>query len=531
MEPRTALVLEEKEHHDPAVKRFQSLCDMHRIGCGEAGNLPQFVNALKQNRHFAMDFWAMVGDLSARERGTLSDDELLAMIVEGSSGRTISELPLNEKVATAELKNMLAGVDVDAPLLEEPRSAPPVEASSEPVTAAEEEVDHRVEAILPAETSRSAGVSETKRSVEEALRRLEETSRELRDQLAALTAMDQLRSKGASAEPEPAAEKESDALRMAAEDSASSATTDQTPPFGGNAPVAEDSSPDTAPLPPQEPVLAARVPPRLIEEREVFASPQFSTLSHRGYTPRDLDDDPSIPVPLAEYAEENPRRMGAGTILLILLLVALAAGGYALHLGYGREQVDQAKTAFLHKLGLFGEEVHDLATPAAQSANKPQPAPAPDQEPATAQQPSRTNEQSQPVPSAQQQNPVPPQESPASPRAEGYLSSRAAVRPEPMPIEPGAVRVPSSVMQANLLSSRVPVYPESARAMEIEGPVEVEAVISRMGTVQYAHAISGDPHLRAAAEEAVMKWRYKPYVINGTPVQAVTQVRINFRLP
>jgi protein TonB len=85
-------------------------------------------------------------------------------------------------------------------------------------------------------------------------------------------------------------------------------------------------------------------------------------------------------------------------------------------------------------------------------------------------------------------------------------------------------------MQANLLSSRVAVYPEDARAMGIEGAVEVEAVISRTGAVEYAHAISGDPHLRSAAEEAVMTWRYKPYAINGTPVQAVTQARVNFRL-
>ena len=97
-------------------------------------------------------------------------------------------------------------------------------------------------------------------------------------------------------------------------------------------------------------------------------------------------------------------------------------------------------------------------------------------------------------------------------------------------MEPGAVRVPASVMEGNLLSSRVPVYPEDARAMGIEGPVEVEAVISRAGVVEYARALSGDPRLRAAAEDAVMRWRYKPYLINGTPVQAVTQVRLNFRL-
>jgi TonB family protein len=98
-------------------------------------------------------------------------------------------------------------------------------------------------------------------------------------------------------------------------------------------------------------------------------------------------------------------------------------------------------------------------------------------------------------------------------------------------VEPDAVRVPAAVMEANLISSRVPVYPDAARAMEIEGTVVVEAVISRTGAVDYARAISGDSHLRAAAEEAVMKWRYKPYLLNGVPVEAATQVRVTFRLP
>jgi TonB family protein len=85
-------------------------------------------------------------------------------------------------------------------------------------------------------------------------------------------------------------------------------------------------------------------------------------------------------------------------------------------------------------------------------------------------------------------------------------------------------------MEANLISSRVPVYPEAAKAMEIEGPVLLDVVISRTGAVDYARVIEGDSHLRAAAEEAVRKWRYKPYLINGRPVAAVTQVRIVFRL-
>jgi TonB family protein len=86
-------------------------------------------------------------------------------------------------------------------------------------------------------------------------------------------------------------------------------------------------------------------------------------------------------------------------------------------------------------------------------------------------------------------------------------------------------------MEANLVASRVPIYPEAAKAMGIEGPVVLEVTISRSGTVDFARAVSGDPHLRAAAEEAVMKWRYKPYSSQGRAVEAATQVRVVFKLP
>jgi TonB family protein len=550
MDRRITLVLEEKENHDQAVKRFHSLCDMHRLACGHAGGLRQLVTALKENRHFAMDFWAMVGNLSARERGTLSDDEMLAAIVEGSSGKTISELSLNEKVVTAGLKNMLAGIDVDvdtemmgeevsAAAGKPPVESPPLEPPADHLPLEEE--TRRVEAVFSAEPPRAAAIVETKHSVEEALRRLEETSRELRDQLAALAALDQLRREAGSREQ--AAAQIASETNPAAESSGTSAQ--KTPPTESKAaavetPVVATGTQEVAPpsQPVAEPVLAPRIPPRIIEEREVFASPQFTPLSHRGYTPRDADDDPSIHVPLAEYADANPRRIGMGTILMIVLVATLIAGGFALHKGYGRDQVARAKAAMLNKIGLFGEELHDVASPSSQPVSQSgQASNQPDGQKGNMPQSStsrlaQAGNHPQPVlpQQRQQQNPAEAQQNARHSRVGTDAGYRSAARPDAMPIEPGAVRVPSAVMSANLLSSRVAVYPEDARAMRIEGAVEIEAVISPTGAVQYAHAISGDPRLRAAAEEAVMKWRYKPYTINGTPVQAVTQVRVNFRL-
>jgi TonB family protein len=86
-------------------------------------------------------------------------------------------------------------------------------------------------------------------------------------------------------------------------------------------------------------------------------------------------------------------------------------------------------------------------------------------------------------------------------------------------------------MAANLIASRVPAYPEAAKAQDIEGPVVMEVVVAASGAVKQVHVIDGDRHLRAAAEEAVLKRRYRPYLLNGSPVEVATIVRVDFRLP
>jgi TonB family protein len=85
-------------------------------------------------------------------------------------------------------------------------------------------------------------------------------------------------------------------------------------------------------------------------------------------------------------------------------------------------------------------------------------------------------------------------------------------------------------MDRNLIVSRVPAYPEFARTSRVEGDVVMRALISKDGTVERVHVMQGDSRLRSAAEEAVYKWRYKPYVLNGQPVEVATTVTVNFNL-
>ena len=85
-------------------------------------------------------------------------------------------------------------------------------------------------------------------------------------------------------------------------------------------------------------------------------------------------------------------------------------------------------------------------------------------------------------------------------------------------------------MEANLIISRVPTYPEAAKVKQVEGPVVAQVVISKIGTVEHVQVIDGDPLLRNAAADAIQKWRYKPYLFNGEPIDVTTTVTVNFKL-
>ena len=76
----------------------------------------------------------------------------------------------------------------------------------------------------------------------------------------------------------------------------------------------------------------------------------------------------------------------------------------------------------------------------------------------------------------------------------------------------------------------MPQYPAIAKAARIQGTVVLQATISKNGTIENLHVISGPPMLQQAAMEAVKTWRYRPYLLNGEPVEVETQVNVIFTL-
>ena len=55
-------------------------------------------------------------------------------------------------------------------------------------------------------------------------------------------------------------------------------------------------------------------------------------------------------------------------------------------------------------------------------------------------------------------------------------------------------------------------------------------LVDRDGKVIETNVDSGDPALAKAATEAVRQWRYRPTLVNGEPVQVVTEIEVNFIL-
>jgi periplasmic protein TonB len=95
---------------------------------------------------------------------------------------------------------------------------------------------------------------------------------------------------------------------------------------------------------------------------------------------------------------------------------------------------------------------------------------------------------------------------------------------------PTRVRVSLGVSQGLLIRKVPPAYPPLARQARIQGVVVLQAQISKEGNIQNLQLISGHPMLAPAAIEAVKQWKYKPYLLNGEPVEVDTQVQVNFTL-
>ena len=78
------------------------------------------------------------------------------------------------------------------------------------------------------------------------------------------------------------------------------------------------------------------------------------------------------------------------------------------------------------------------------------------------------------------------------------------------------------------MESRTPIYPPAAKASGISGTVELEATISKDGTVKGLRIVSGPAQLREAAVNSVRTWHYRPFMLNNEPTEVQTTINVVF---
>jgi protein TonB len=94
----------------------------------------------------------------------------------------------------------------------------------------------------------------------------------------------------------------------------------------------------------------------------------------------------------------------------------------------------------------------------------------------------------------------------------------------------GPVRVSSAVAQANRVKMVQPQYPQGAKQAGIQGTVRMDVVIDKGGKVRNIAVLSGPDTLTETSVTAVSQWEYRPTLLNGEPVEIITEVVVNFTL-
>ncbi len=108
-----------------------------------------------------------------------------------------------------------------------------------------------------------------------------------------------------------------------------------------------------------------------------------------------------------------------------------------------------------------------------------------------------------------------------------WVAKPPVVVPTRDTVQPQVVHI-SRIEEGMLLSKVEPIYPVIARTARVQGEVLLAAVIGKDGRIQNLRLVSGHPMLARAAFEAVSQWRYRPYVLNGQPVEVDTTIAVKF---
>jgi protein TonB len=259
----------------------------------------------------------------------------------------------------------------------------------------------------------------------------------------------------------------------------------------------------------------------------------------------------------------------AGVIVLAVAVLAVAALGYFGYGGFDQSKLKTSLSTFTPPQSIAPAPVATPANRAPEAQSAPVSSPAPEVVAATpsaqasplagnapvlriaANPPARISihavnsrpEASRPAPSPftvkpETAAPQPPQTEEAAPQLPAALAapakpgdlsgviSSSSSRPN---LSATTLKLSQGVSAGLLIKSVPPKYPPAALTLHTQGKVLIEATITREGIVTQPRVLKGDPMLARAAIEAVRQWRYKPYFLDGQPIDVQTQITVDFK--
>jgi TonB family protein len=111
------------------------------------------------------------------------------------------------------------------------------------------------------------------------------------------------------------------------------------------------------------------------------------------------------------------------------------------------------------------------------------------------------------------------------------VNAKGNSNPDVVPLGPDRLRIGGMSQESRLISKKMPLYPASAKAARVQGTVLLEAVISKEGVPQEIRVISSpSDDLSESSLEAVREWRYTGLLLNGNPVEVLTEIKVNYTL-
>ncbi len=528
----TASGVKKPERFELYVEKLRSICEMHGIETGSRDNLYLFLQRLEEDRRFSMDFWGLAGKLSDREGGELSDEQMVVVVVAGVTGaETLDENDTRFRDALHELRALLSGVDLH---------------QTEPLTTARAVASMQRDHLRPRRSSFApslvpqepvnGGTAESgslQKQLEQTIQRLELVNRQLVQSLEYLDERFRRLEAQFEVSPPPATAQYESLV-------APPETGEQRLPPVKQANVSRDE-PDLRQAAPSasaeeelilhpEPMQIAEVPlreetrdllhvqdakPRLVLEPVAppTEAPLAPTMPNKGHS-----------GPLFELYTPESRSNGKKVAVGFAVVLLLAGSGFA-WIRYST-QIRQMTASLVQR-------IHPTETTPAATQNPTEPADAtpdgtasptaqpPDEQTsapvATTSGPPVATSASQLASLTEQAHKSVPDRASANAAQDAFATSNSS-----------AVRIPGAVMEKNLIVSSVPVYPQIAKASRVQGSVVVQALITKTGVVSRVHVVQGDTRLRTAAIDAIYRQRYRPYVVNGVPVDVVTSITMNF---